>query len=104
FHWDGALNPVAFASERVTDNMVRSLGSFTASYDAFGRMVDRSFDNSRIRFEWNSFHQLVGARAHRNGASVLEQYAYDAFGRRIAKFTNGSETAFLWDGERLAME
>lgn len=104
FHWDGALNPVAFASERATDNTVRSLGSFTASYDAFGRMVDRSSDNSRIQFEWNAFHQLVGARVHRNGAAVLEQYAYDAFGRRIAKCTNGSETAFLWDGERLAME
>ena len=104
FHWDSALNPVETASDRVADNMLRSLGSWAAAYDAFGRMIERSCGNSWVRFEWNAFHQLVSARANRNGASVLEQYAYDAFGRRLAKFTNGLETSFLWDGERLAME
>jgi RHS repeat-associated protein len=103
-HWDGAFNPVDTPGERVRDNMVRTLGSLSAEYDGFGRLRDRSSQDGRVRLEWNAFHQLVGARADRNGASYLEQYSYDAFGRRIAKITNGSETAYLWDGERLLME
>ncbi len=104
FHWDGAMNPVESAADRVPDNLVRRLGRWQAAYDAFGRMIHRQCDDGEARFEWNAFHQLVSARADRDGDSVLEQYAYDAFGRRLAKFTDGLETSFLWDGERLAME
>lgn len=103
-YWDEALNPVDVPGQRVPDNMVRTLGALSAGYDGFGRLSERRSPDGGLRLEWNAFHQLVGAQAHRNGESYLEQYAYDAFGRRIAKITNGSETAFLWEGERLLME
>lgn len=103
-YWDGASNPVNAPGDKVTDNMVRLFGSLSASYDSFGRLKERSSAEGRVRLEWNSLHQLVGASAQWNGTASLEQYTYDAFGRRITKVTNGSEKAFLWEGERLLME
>lgn len=103
-NWDGASNPVDAPGDRVPDNRVVAFGAFSASYDGFGRLSERTTPDGQVRLEWNALHQLVGATGHRNGDAYLETYAYDAFGRRIAKTTNGSEKTFLWEGERLLME
>jgi RHS repeat-associated protein len=108
FAHDASSNIIRIdGKRRVVDagNRVTRAGDIEVTYDAFGRVVQKSDVASDApewwRYEWGPYG--LKEALHSSGKKVT--FAYDALGRRVSKsVARGERTLFVWDGNSLAQE
>ena len=71
------------------------------SYDARGRLVERTGPERSIRFHYDELDQLVLIE---DTTRLRASFGYDALGRRTRKDVGGELTVYYWNRDRLAAE
>lgn len=94
-----ASKHVASAEYAVGNLLVRA-DAETFTHDHRGRIAERTRDGKSIRYEYDSWDQLIAVR---DGAEDWRA-AYDGLGRRVWFGRGEKQTQLYWDGDRIAGE
>ena len=99
------------SAEFAVGNILLRADDESFTHDHRGRLATRTRNGVTIRYEYDSWDQLVSVREGQSGLAASQSAPdpdwharYDGLGRRLSFGRRGRTTQLYWDGDRIAGE